>query len=295
MHDFGGGIRRLFDIRNSNNNNNKNFIERFQQQQQQLEPIHSTFIPGDEPIHYIDAITKKQQSVQKRFYQKGLHKKQGRFSRALVHLLETNKSASSDDESVATTVTSNKTIDMSHIDFNQNSHQLSTLTLKEMNAKLSTAEPSPEPSEVSIQVPTIITDPIQSVSTSDHQLNPIDGNDFYNEVINRIDVMDEILDGHNNGDTDIDWYDVVDISAVRVNNHFIQEGFSKADIIHEEDFEDPEPIQFAETVDVDDKLLHVNSNDIKDNPVDKFCFYNDPRAQMDGGAKCSVTNIIEVL
>ena len=102
--------------------------------------------------------------------------------------------------------------------------------------------------------------------------------------------MDEILDGHNNGDTNIDWYDVVDISAVQINNNFIQEGFAKADIIHKEDFEHPEPIQFAETVDVDDKLLHVNSNDVKDNPVDKFCFYDDPRAQMDGGAKCSVTN-----
>ena len=125
MHNFGGGIQRLFDIQNSrlsnSNNNNKNFIKRFQQQQQ-LEPILSTFIPGDEPIHYIDTITKKQQSVQKRFYQKGLHKRQGRFSRALVHLLETNKLASSDDESVATPVTSNKTIDMSHIDFNKDPH-----------------------------------------------------------------------------------------------------------------------------------------------------------------------------
>ena len=204
MHDFGGGIRRLFDIRNSNNNNNKNFIKRFQQQQQQLEPIHSTFIPGDEPIHYIDAITKKQQSVQKRFYQKGLHKKQGRFSRALVHLLETNKSASSDDESVATPVTSNKTIDMSHIDFNKGPSQASSLTSTMIKEKLSSQEPSPVPSEEPIQVPTIITDSIQSVSTSDHQINLMDGNDFYHEVINRIEVMYEILDGHNNGDTNID-------------------------------------------------------------------------------------------
>ena len=34
---------------------------------------------------------------------------------------------------------------------------------------------------------------------------------------------------------------------------------------------------------------------MKDNPVDKFCFYDDPRAQMDGGAKCSVINIVEIL
>ena len=41
--------------------------------------------------------------------------------RALSHLLENNKlwQTSSDDESVATPVTSNKTIDMSNIDFNK--------------------------------------------------------------------------------------------------------------------------------------------------------------------------------
>ena len=71
--------------------------------------------------------------------------------------------------------------------------------------------------------------------------------------------------------------------------------FKKADIIHKEDFEHPKPIQFAETVDVDDKLIHINSNDVKDNPVDKFCFYDDPRPQMDDRAKCSVTNKVEIL
>ena len=29
--------------------------------------------------------------------------------------------------------------------------------------------------------------------------------------------------------------------------------------------------------------------------MDKFCFYDDPRVQMDGGTKCSVTNIVEIL
>ena len=29
--------------------------------------------------------------------------------------------------------------------------------------------------------------------------------------------------------------------------------------------------------------------------MDKFCFYDDLGAQMDGGAKCSVTNILEIL
>ena len=152
--------------------------------------------------------------------------------------METNKlsQTSSDDELVATPVTSNKTIDMSHINFNKGPHWLSSLTSNEIKEKLSSLEPSPAPSEEPIQLPTIITDSIQSVSTSDHQLNSIDGNDFYHEVINRIEVMDEILDGHNNGDTNVDWYDVVDISAVQINNNFIQEGFAKFEIIHKEDF-----------------------------------------------------------
>ena len=143
-----------------------------------------------------------------------------------MHLLETNKLSQAylDDESVAKPVISNKIIDMSHIDFNKYPHRLSALTLNEMKTNLSIIEPSPVPSEEPTQVPTIITDSIQSISISDHQLNLIDGNDFYHEVINRIEVMDEILDGNNNDDTDIDWYNVVDISAVQINNNFIQEG-----------------------------------------------------------------------
>ena len=31
----------------------------------------------------------------------------------------------------------------------------------------------------------------------------MDGSEFYDEVINRIEVMDEILDGNNNGDIDV--------------------------------------------------------------------------------------------
>ena len=82
-------------------------------------------------------------------------------------------------------------------------------------------EPNAIPSEEPNQVPTIISDSIQSLSTSDHQLNPLDGNEFYYEVINRIEVMDEILDGKNNGYTDVVGYNVVYISIVRTNNDFI--------------------------------------------------------------------------
>ena len=82
---------------------------------------------------------------------------------------------------------------MSHIDFNKGHHRLSALTSNEIKEKLSSLEPSPAPSEEPIQVPVIITDSIQSVYTSNHQLNSIDRNDFYHEVINIIEVMDKFL------------------------------------------------------------------------------------------------------
>ena len=73
LQGSGGGIRRIFNI---NNNNKKNFVPDLFQEQ--LQPIKSSFVPGDEPLKYIDSETSKrlakQVEVQKRFYQKGLHK-----------------------------------------------------------------------------------------------------------------------------------------------------------------------------------------------------------------------------
>ena len=40
--------------------------------------------------------------------------------------------------------------------------------------------------------------------------------------------------------------------------------------------------------------MQTNSTTVPDH-VNKFSFYDDPRAQMDCGAKCSVTNIVEIL
>ena len=48
LQALGGDIQQLFDIQNNKNNN---FIDQLQQQQQ-LEPIHSTFLPGDKPINF---------------------------------------------------------------------------------------------------------------------------------------------------------------------------------------------------------------------------------------------------
>ena len=37
--------------------------------QMKLQPFQASFIPGDEPLKYIDSQTSKQEAVQKRFYQ----------------------------------------------------------------------------------------------------------------------------------------------------------------------------------------------------------------------------------
>ena len=50
----------------------------------------------------------------------------------------------------------------------------------------------------------------------------------------------------------------------------------------------------ADTINIDDKTMQTNSTNVLQD-VDKLCFYDDPRAQMDGSAKCSITNIIDIL
>ena len=118
----------------------------------------------------------------------------------------------------------------------------------------------------------------------------IDGmrDDNYVAVVNRIDVIDKMLQDHNNGDTQATWYDAVDISSVSLQHCYLMEGISSTDIFQEEDF-DPS----IETCSVDDETIQISNVSI--NNVDTTRFYDDPRAQMDGGAKCSVTNILEIL
>ena len=50
----------------------------------------------------------------------------------------------------------------------------------------------------------------------------------------------------------------------------------------------------ADTIDIEDTTMQTNSTTVLGH-VEKFSFYNNPRAQMHGGAKCSVTNIVEIL
>jgi len=64
-------------------------------------------------------------------------------------------------------------------------------------------------------IPKEITDSIQ-LFTDDSESNPLLEKNIYANDINRIEVMDEELGGFNNGDLETEWYDVVDISAVRL-------------------------------------------------------------------------------
>ena len=39
----------------------------------------------------------------------------------------------------------------------------------------------------------------------------------------------------------------------------------------------------------------IGKENLSHNTADQMRFYDDPRAQMDGGARCSVTNLIDIL
>ena len=71
---------------------------------------------------------------------------------------------------------------------------------------------------------------MQSIATSDHHLNSIDGNYFYYVVI-----MDFTSDDNNNGDSDAECYDVGDISDIRINKSFLQARSSNSVIVHAKD------------------------------------------------------------
>ena len=60
------------------------------------------------------------------------------------------------------------------------------------------------------------------------------------------------------------------------------------DTVHEEGYDPTVEIVF-----LDYETLQVSN--ISMNNIDKIYFYDDPRVQMDGGSKCSVTNNVEIL
>ena len=110
--------------------------------------------------------------------QPGLTAQQLQQQQAALTALKQQQAA----QSTETPVISNKTIDMSPLNFNKVPSQPSSLTSTKMKEELSLQKPSPVPSEEPIQVQTVITDSIQSLSTSDHQLNSMDWNDFYHVI-----------------------------------------------------------------------------------------------------------------
>ena len=112
--------------------------------------------------------------------------------------------------------------------------------------------------------------------------------DNYVAVLNPIDVIDKMLQDYNNGDTEMTWYGAMDISSIRIQHGFIMEGVSSADIFHEKYFDCS-----IETASIDEETIKIS--DVLMNNIDTMRFYDDPRVQMNGDTKCSVTNILEIL
>lgn len=79
LQALGGNTQQIFDVIS---NNKKNFIPDLMQVK--LKPIPTSFLPGNEPLKYIDSQTSKQEAVQKCFYQKDLYKKQGNFFKSVI-------------------------------------------------------------------------------------------------------------------------------------------------------------------------------------------------------------------
>lgn len=73
-----------------------------------------------------------------------------------------------------------------------------------------------------------------------------------------------------------------------MQHEFLVEGVSSAEPFHEEDFDPP-----IETALVDEETIKIGNVSMIN--IDTTRFYDDPRAQMDGGANSSITNILEIL
>ena len=89
----------------------------------------------------------------------------------------------------------------------------------------------------------------------------LEANKLSSNVINCIKVIDNELEEFDNGDLDNDWYEVVDISAVRLQTDFIKESFSNSDFNHEEDFENNSVVDVnADTIDIEE-IYCINGED----------------------------------
>ena len=157
----------------------------------------------------------------------------GKYASAVEHLIETNCSQGEDDTN-NTPKTSNRTIDLSKVDFGYkllipptDSPPENTIIDKKNQVQNSTE-----------LIPREIKNSITSVPLSEEYTVSIDGDYFgYDDVVNRINTMDAKLGSFNNGDINVDWFEVLDISSVWIQHQFISEGKSNSDILHEEDFD----------------------------------------------------------
>ena len=245
---LGGGPRRIFNLQNCNK---QYFADMFltgnsrkDDDLLKVKPLHS--IPGDEPIKFVatqmskqNLIQSKQDSIQQHFYLRGLHKKCGRYAQAVDHLVATTSNSSDSrvgKDQDKTPITSNRTIDLSNVDLTYKI-QVPTLNNKPEDSKIKETDNNDNKYDTNL-LPREIENAIKSVPLSEEYTISLDG-DYagYNDVVNRIKVMDMELGDYNNGDLGIDWYDVLDISSVRIQHQFINEGQASADIIHEEDFD----------------------------------------------------------
>lgn len=68
---------------------------------------------------------------------------------------------------------------------------------------------------------------------------------------------------HNDGEIDVDWYDVVGISSIQIEHEFLFESISTVDVLFREDFD---PI--IETAQVDDGTIQVRN--VAMNNIDKL-------------------------
>ena len=123
-------------------------------------------------------------------------------------------------------------------------------------------EPSDVPTKEPIRVPTEITYFLQAICTSYQHINPIDGNYFY-----YVAIMDFTQGNNNNGESGAESYDVGDISDVRINKSFLQEGSSNSVIVHAEDFKPyhHEYIFYAD-------IFPMKRNDLVTHTIDKVFF-----------------------
>ena len=171
-------------------------------------------IPGDEPIMYVDSkiSRSREESVQKRYYQRGYHKKTGKYASAVEHLIETNCSQGEDDTN-NTPKTSNRTIDLSKVDFGYNLQLPPTDTPPE-NSMIDGENQVGDSTDV---IPRELKNKITSVPLSEEYTVSIDGDYVgYNDVVNRITAMYAKIGSYNNGDIDVDWFEVLDILSVQI-------------------------------------------------------------------------------